>query len=274
MSSKARMPAVFISHGSPMVAVENDDYTRSLRRMAESLPAPTTIVVVSAHWEAAAPVRVGSSPRPPLIYDFGGFPTELYDLKYPAPGNPGTAQEIVRLLTATGIRAVEDPDRGLDHGAWVPLLHAYPGANVPVVEVTLPVPRKPAELLAMGKALAPLRDWGVLLVGSGGIVHNLRRVRFSDKNAPIEPWARSFDTWIRERLEAGDVDAIADYRQQGPEAAASVPTTEHFDPLFVVLGAMGRGERVQDVFEGFHYGNLSMRTFLGVDESAAQKRQH
>lgn len=262
------MPAVFISHGSPMVAVEKDDYTRALRTLGEGLPAPTTILVVSAHWEASAPVRVGSSARPPLIYDFGGFPGELYGLNYPAPGNPGTAREIVRLLTAAGIRAVEDPDRGLDHGAWVPLLHAYPDANVPVVEVTLPVPRKPAELLAMGKALAPLRDGGVLLVGSGGIVHNLRRVRFGDKAAPIESWARSFDTWIRERLEEGDVDAIADYRRQGPEAAAAVPTTEHFDPLFVVLGAMGPGERVQDVYEGFHYGSLSMRTVL---VSASQK---
>ncbi|HZE97979.1 MAG TPA: class III extradiol ring-cleavage dioxygenase [Planctomycetota bacterium] len=273
MSNPSRLPAVLISHGSPMVAVEKDDYTQALRRTGESLPRPTTLVVVSAHWESAAPVRVGTSARPSLIYDFGGFPPELYDLKYPAPGNPGTAKDIVRRLVAAGIPAVEDPQRGLDHGAWVPLLQAYPDADVPVVEVTLPVPRTPAELLAIGKALAPLRDEGVLLVGSGGIVHNLRRVVFSDKNAPIESWARSFDDWIRARLEEKDVDAIVNYRSQAPEAAASVPTTEHFDPLFVVLGAVGPDFKIRDLYEGFHYGNLSLRTFA-VGEFAAQKRRH
>ena len=261
MSSKSRMPTVFISHGSPMVAIEKDDYTQALWGLGDSLPAPTAVVVVSAHWEAAAPVRVTTSPQPPLIYDFGGFPAELYALQYRPPGNPGTAKDIVDRLTQAGISAVADAQRGLDHGAWVPLLHVYPDARVPVVEVTLPIPRTPASLLALGKALAPLRDGGVLLVGSGGIVHNLRRVRFDDKNAPIEPWARSFDDWVRGRLEEGDADAIADYKARAPEAAASVPTTEHFDPLFVVLGAMEKGERVKDVYEGVHYGNLSMRTF-------------
>jgi 4,5-DOPA dioxygenase extradiol len=263
------MPAVFISHGSPMVAVERDGYTEALRRMGESLPAPKAIVVISAHWESRAPVRVGTSERPPLIYDFGGFPPELYTLKYPAPGYPGIAKDIVQRLNQAGIAAVEDAARGLDHGAWVPLRHAYPEATVPVVEVTLPMPRTPQDLLAIGRALAPLQDQGVLIVGSGGVVHNLRRVVFSNKAAPVEAWAKSFDDWVRGRLEEQDVESLVDYRKRAPEAAASVPTTEHFDPLFVVLGAAGKAFRVEDVFEGFHHGNLSMRT---VTISASQKR--
>ena len=254
------MPAVFVAHGSPMLAVEEDDFTRSLRRATAALR-PGTIVIVSAHWEAPAPVRVGTSDQPSLIYDFGGFPDELYRVAYPCPGNPGVAREVLQLLRSTGIAAEEEPARGLDHGAWVPLRHAFPEATVPVVEVSLPRPRNPSELLAIGRALAPLRDRGVLLVGSGGIVHNLRRVRFEDKNASVDPWARSFDGWVRARLGEGDVQALVDYRKRAPEAAASVPTPEHFDPLFVVLGAMERGEGIRDVYEGFHYGNLSMRSF-------------
>jgi len=269
MSLPVDMPVVFISHGSPMVAVEKDDYTAALRRMGETLPLPKSIVVVSAHWETSAPVRVTLSEQPETIHDFGGFPDDLYRLNYPSRGNPELATEILSLLAAAGIPAVGDGQRGLDHGAWVPLRHAYPGAEIPVLEVTLPMPRSPSSMLRLGQALAPLRKQNVLPLGSGGIVHNLRRVRFDDKNAPVEPWAQSFDDWIRRRLESGDVASIADYKAQAPEWAAAVPTTEHFDPLFVVLGAAGRGQGVKDVYEGFRYGNLSMRTLI---LSAPQKR--
>lgn len=261
MSGSGALPVVFISHGSPMVAVEEDAYTAALGRLGESLPGPQSILVVSAHWESPAPVRVGRAARPETLHDFGGFPDLLYALRYPCPGNPGLAGEVVSMLSDAGIRSVGDERRGLDHGAWVPLRHAFPEAEIPVVEVTLPTPRSPAELLRMGQALSPLRSRGVLILGSGGIVHNLRRVRFQEKEAPVEPWARSFDEWVRERLEAGDVAGLADYRARAPEAAAAVPTTEHFDPLFVALGAAGKGFRVQDLHEGFQYGNLSMRTF-------------
>jgi 4,5-DOPA dioxygenase extradiol len=239
--------------------------------MGESLPAPKAIVVVSAHWESPAPVRVGMAEMPETLHDFGGFPEELYRLRYPCPGLPPLGAQIGSLLAEAGIFSVGDLHRGLDHGAWVPLLHAYPGAQIPVLEVTLSEPRSPSGLLALGRALAPLREKGVLLIGSGGIVHNLRRVRFEDKNAPIDPWAKSFDHWVRSRLESGDVASIVDYPSQAPHAQTSVPTTEHFDPLFVVLGAAGKGGLVQDVYEGFHYGNLSLRTFSITDPSS-QKR--
>src|SRR5579862_1449156 len=271
MSTKVDLPVVFISHGSPMLAVEPDAFTDALRRLGETLPRPQAIVVISAHWESPAPVKVTASATPETLHDFGGFPDELYQLQYPSPGDPGLAGRIVSLLSGAGFQAAAEEHRGLDHGAWVPLRYAYPHAEIPVLEVSLPSPRSPSELLTMGQALAPLRAQGVLVVGSGGIVHNLRRVRFEDKGAHVDPWARRFDHWVRQRLETGDVASLADYRAQAPEAAAAVPTSEHFDPLFVVLGTAGKGFRVQDVYEGFHYGNLSLRT-LTVSSSASQKR--
>ena len=271
MSNVEPMPVVFISHGSPMVAVEKDAYTAALRRMGETLPLPQAIVVVSAHWETSAPVRVTLAEKPETIHDFGGFPDDLYQLRYPSAGHPTLAKEILSLLNAGGIKAVGDEQRGLDHGAWVPLRHAYPGAEIPVLEVTLPMPRSPSTLLPIGQALAPLRKQGVLLIGSGGVVHNLRRVRFADKNAPVEPWAKSFDDWVRGRLESGDVASLVDYQGQAPGSSEAVPTTEHFDPLFVVLGAAGKGAAIQDLYEGFHYGNLSMRSFA-LTEPPPKKR--
>ncbi|MBI3856693.1 MAG: dioxygenase [Planctomycetes bacterium] len=260
MASPVRLPATYLAHGSPMLAVERDGVTEMLSRWGGALR-PRTIVVVSAHWEARGAVRVTGSPRPPLIYDFSGFPPELYDLRYPSPGDPALAAEIVKRLEESGLKAALDGSRGLDHGAWVPLLHAFPAASLPVVEVSLPVPRTPEEGVQVGRALAPLRDRGVLLVGSGGIVHNLRRVRFDDKQAPEEDWAKEFDGWIRDRVKTLDAAAIAAYRKDAPHASEAVPTSEHFDPIFFVLGAALPGDRVSTLFEGFHYGNLSMRSF-------------
>jgi 4,5-DOPA dioxygenase extradiol len=261
MGSAPRLPAVFLAHGSPMLAVERDDFTGVLNRLGTEVPRPRSIVVVSAHWEAPGPVRVTGSDRPPLIYDFSGFPEELYEIRYPAPGDPALADLIVKLLGEVGVKAALDPRRGLDHGAWVPLKHAFPSADLPVVEVSLPVPRTPAEIVRIGKALAPLRDRGILLIGSGGIVHNLRRVHFNDKNAPVDAWARHFDHWVGERLESLDLDGLAKYRGVAPEASSCVPTTEHLDPVFFILGAALPGDRHSGLYQGFHYGNLSMRSF-------------
>lgn len=263
------MPAVFISHGSPMAALEDDDYAAALRRMGEELPPPRAVVVVSAHAEAPAPLRVTGSERPAQVYDFYGFPEELYRLRYPSPGSPTLAREIVDLLAGTGFPAELDSRRGLDHGAWVPMSLAYPDANVPVVEVTLPAPRAAAELVKMGEALAPLRRQGVLLVGSGGVVHNLARLIWDDKRAPVDPWARRFDDWVRARLEERDVRSLADHRAVA-ESPLAVPTTEHFDPIFFVLGAASERDRVADVYEGFQYGNLSLRTFALRPVAASQ----
>ncbi len=261
MTARTRMPVVYISHGSPIVAVRENDFTRALGQMGKDLPRPRGIVIVSAHWEAPLPIRVTGAAQPTTIYDFFGFPEELYRLTYPSPGSPDLAAEIVRRLSAAGLPATIDPRRGLDHGAWVPLLHAYPAADIPVVEVALLAPRSPELLFKLGQALAPLREQRILLLGSGGIVHNLPLLHWNDEDAPVDPWAKEFDDWIQARLETLDRQAIARYRSAAPNARLAVPTTEHFDPIFFVLGAASERDRVLDIYEGFHYGNLSMRTF-------------
>ncbi|MGH7150682.1 MAG: dioxygenase family protein, partial [Planctomycetota bacterium] len=187
---------------------------------------------------------------------------ELYRVTYPARGARELVPDIMETLSTAGFEAVLDTRRGLDHGAWIPLRFAYPGANVPVVEVSLLAGGAPEDLLRIGGALAPLRERNVLLLGSGGVVHNLGLVRFGEKNAPVDPWALDFDEWVRDRVAAGDREALIGYRRSAPHADLAVPTTEHFDPLFVVLGAASRDEGVTVLHEGFQYGNLSMRSFL------------
>jgi 4,5-DOPA dioxygenase extradiol len=254
-------PAVYISHGSPMVALDREgDYARALRGFASEVR-PRAILVVSAHWEAPAPPRVTSAPRPATIHDFAGFPDPLYRLAYRCPGAPDLAEAVTRALRSERIDAAPDPARGLDHGAWVPLSLAFPAAEIPVVELSLPVPRTPQDLLSVGRALAPLREDGVLLVGSGGVVHNLGRVVFEDRDAPVDSWAREFDAWVWGRLRERDDDGIAAYRSRAPHAREAVPTSEHFDPIFFVLGAAGGGDRPIPIYEGFEHANLSMRCF-------------
>jgi 4,5-DOPA dioxygenase extradiol len=256
-----RIPVLFVSHGSPMVAVERDAYTDALARFGNAHRKPAAIVVVSAHFLAPPPVRVTASAAPETIHDFGGFPDELYAIRYPAPGAPALARDIAAALEKERLPSTLDGRRGHDHGTWVPLRLGWPEADVPVVSVSLPAGLPPAELVRMGRALAPLRERGVLLVGSGGIVHNLRRVRFGEKEGAPEPWAAAFDAWIETRVAKRDVDALVGYRTAAPHAALAAPTTEHFDPLFIVLGASDDRDRFRPVFEGIHYGNLSMRTF-------------
>lgn len=257
-----KTPTLFLAHGSPMLALDEcGDYGRALRRFAASLPPLRAIVIVSAHWEAPAPIRVTAAERPDLIYDFGGFPPALRAIRYPSPGEPGLAAEIGSLFEAAGIAATLDPRRGLDHGVWVPLRLGFPRAEVPIVEVSLPRPRTPEDLLRMGRALRPLRDRGVLLVGSGGLVHNLRHARLDSERAAVDRWARAFDDWARDRIDRRDEEALLAYRELAPDADLAVPTPEHLDPLFFVLGAADARERAITVFEGFQYGNLSLRSF-------------
>ncbi|MBI4563544.1 MAG: dioxygenase [Planctomycetes bacterium] len=258
----ARMPVVFVSHGSPMVAVRPDAYTRAVAWMGEDLPSPRAIVVVSAHWVEPAPTRVTAAERSETIHDFYGFPEELYALTYPSPGHPPLAKDIASALSAAGFPTELDGERGLDHGAWVPLRYAYPRADIPVLEVALTAEHEPRDLMKLGAALAPFRERGVLLVGSGGAVHNLRLSRAEERGARVDTWALAFDSWVREKLEHRELDSLLEYRKCAPHAEMAHPTTEHFDPLFVVAGASGPGDKVKDIFEGFHGPNLSMRTFM------------
>lgn len=245
-----RSDLFFVSHGAPSVAIEEDDFTRAAGAYGRSLAGAAGIVVVSAHWQSRA-LRVNAVARPEPIYDFGGFAPELYTMRYDAPGHPQLAGEVARL---TG--AALETQRGWDHGVWVPFHHLRPGADIPIVELSLPMN---ADLFAIGRALAPLRDRGVVIAGSGGIVHNLRLIHIEDKFAPVDPWAAEFDSFVAAALENRDFEALANYRR-APNASLAVPTPEHFEPLLLILGAAAEGDRVETIYAGFHYGNLSMRT--------------
>jgi len=260
VAGPAVAPAFFVSHGSPMVALDKDAYPQALRSFAEGLKDVLALVVVSAHWETAGGVRVTASEAPPLIYDFGGFPEPLYQLTYPCPGEPVLAREVVSRLASAGFPAVEDPARGLDHGTWVPLRLTLPEARLPVVQLSMPRGATAEDVARMGEALRPLRSQGVMLMGSGGITHNLRRVVFQDKSAPAEPWAQAFDTWVAQGLSARDFTGLRAW-STAPNARLAHPSTEHLFPLYFVLGAALPEDRVTPVYEGFHHGTLSMRSF-------------
>jgi 4,5-DOPA dioxygenase extradiol len=250
------MPTLFISHGAPSIALEQDDFTRAVGAYGTTLAGARAIAIVSAHWQART-VRVNAVAHPETMYDFGGFSDALYRIRYEAPGDPGLAREIAALL---GGAALEE-DRGWDHGLWVPLRILLPEARAPIVEIAQPYPTTPEELMGIGRALAPLRDRGVAIVGSGGIVHNLRAIHLADKEAPVDGWANEFDQWFAKHLAARDFTTLMRYRELAPHANLTVPTPEHFEPLFVALGAARDTDTLTTIYEGFHYGNLSMRTF-------------
>lgn len=245
-----RAPSFFVAHGAPSLALEHDDFTRAARSFGESLRDVRAIALVSAHWQAHEP-RVNAVARPQPIYDFGGFSPELYRMRYDAPGDPELAREIASMLDAP-----LETERGWDHGVWVPFLHLLPEARTPIVEIALPFD---ADLMAIGRKLAPLRDRGVAIAGSGGIVHNLRILDFGNKNAKPLDWAAEFDGWIADRLAARDFDAIANY-ERAPSASLAVPTSEHFEPLLIVAGAAHQHDQLQTIYEGFQYATLSMRS--------------
>jgi 4,5-DOPA dioxygenase extradiol len=243
-----------------MSGLGGDEHAAALRAYGERVAGMKAILIVSAHWQVSRPLRVTAWEQAPLIYDFGGFSEELYRLTYPAPGDPGLAARVARTLVAEGQPTRFDTGRGLDHGAWVPLRLTWPEATVPVLELSMPF-ISPQEMFQLGRALRPLRDDGFLVAGSGGIVHNLRKVHLENKTAPVDDWAAEFDAWVAQQAAARNLDALFAYRSAGPHARLSVPTTEHFDPLFITLGAAFPDEKIVSIFEGFQYGNLSMRSF-------------
>lgn len=259
MSEAQIIPAAFVSHGSPMVALEHGPYQLALERFGEQLH-PAAIAVISAHWKSGAEVRLTSADNHHLIYDFGGFPKPLYELRYDAPGNPALALRMQSLLAESPFPVRLDEARGLDHGVWIPLRFMVPQADVPVVELSLPA-ADPRALFALGQALEPLRSEGVLILASGGIVHNLARLDWHHRDRPAEPWAQAFDAWFAERLESRDWEALFRYRELAPHAALAVPTSEHFDPVFIALGAASGFAQVANIHQGFEYGSLSMRSF-------------
>lgn len=258
-SKKTLMPVGFVGHGSPMNAIEGKAPEAWLA-WARSLPRPRAILVVSAHWQAT-PARVGARATAPLIYDFGGFPDALYELKYPAPGAPELAEEVTGLLAKAGLSPAQEPARGLDHGAWVPLLRMFPKADVPVLQVSLGR-RVPARAhLDFGRALAPLRANGVFILGSGNVTHNLMLAELDAPPGQVDAWAREFDDWCAGALRRGDVDGLADWAAKAPSAALAVPTDEHFTPLLVAAAAASESGKpsVKFPYDTIEARNIAMR---------------
>ncbi|WP_324731088.1 DODA-type extradiol aromatic ring-opening family dioxygenase [Pseudomonas paeninsulae] len=248
------LPSLFISHGSPMLALEPGASGPALTHLAAALPRPRAILLVSAHWESSA-LRVTSAAQPETWHDFGGFPPALYQLQYPAPGNPQLAADIVQLLGVAGLRAQLDPERPFDHGAWVPLSLMYPAADIPLVQLSLPSRQSPEVQTRIGRALAGLREQGVLLIGSGSITHNLGELDWHAGPEVVEPWAQDFRDWIVTRLAADDEAALHDYRQRAPAAVRNHPSDEHLLPLFFARGA---GGQFKVEHSGFTLGALGM----------------
>jgi 4,5-DOPA dioxygenase extradiol len=251
------LPAVFVSHGAPTLPLEDSHARRFLEGLGSRLGRPRAVLCVSAHWEEAEP-RVSTAARPATLHDFHGFPEALYRLRYPAPGARDVARRAARLIGSSGSPVGLDPERGLDHGAWVPLLLMYPDADIPAVRVSVQPGLGTRAHLELGRALAPLREEGVLVLGSGGAVHDLRA--FRPGSASVPDWALAFEEWLVAAVERGDTDALAGYRSLGPEAARVHPREEHYLPLLVALGAGGDGPGVT-LHRGFEHGALSMAAF-------------
>lgn len=251
-----RMPTIFLAHGSPFL-LDDSEWVGELAAWSRALPRPRAILMVSAHWEAR-PVTLGATTTVPLIYDFYGFPARYYEVTYPAPGAPELAAGIRSALARNG-SVLDAPDRGLDHGAYVPLVAMYPKADIPVLQLSLPTLEGSA-LFRLGRELAFLRDEGVLIVGSGFITHNLRTLDVRP-NAPAPGWASDFDAWVTDALAAGDVDSLNQYRSLAPGVRESLPTHEHFVPLLVSAGAAGSdiGE-IQFPITGWMAGSFTKRS--------------
>lgn len=249
-----RMPALFLAHGAPML-LDDELWTRELAGWASALPRPRSILMLSAHWEES-PATFSAVRTVPLVYDFYGFDEKYYRVQYPSPGAPELAARVKAACSDARI-ATASSERGLDHGAWVPLVPMYPQADIPVLQLSLSS-LEPRELLALGRALAPLRDEGVLLVGSGFLTHNLRAM--DPRPVPVTPgWAADFDAWTADALRRGELDLLLDYRRKAPGVRESLPTHEHFVPLFVALGAAGEA-RPSFPIEGWIFGSLTKRS--------------
>ncbi|MBT9572027.1 MAG: dioxygenase [Pseudomonas umsongensis] len=247
-------PSLYISHGSPMLALEPGASGPALARLATEMPRPDAIVIVSAHWESDE-LLVGGNPQPDTWHDFGGFPRALFEVQYPAPGNPDLAAQVVNLLQANALPARIDSTRPFDHGVWVPLSLMYPQADIPIVQVSLPTRGGPALQARVGKALSGLREQGVLLIGSGSITHNLRELDWHAGPESVQPWAEVFRDWMIDKLAANDEAALHDYRRQAPNAVRNHPSDEHLLPLYFARGA---GGPFSIAHQGFTLGALGM----------------
>ncbi len=251
----ARMPALFLGHGNPMNALADNSYTQAWSALGKNIPRPTAILCVSAHWYGEG-TFVTAMARPRTIHDFGGFPRELFEAEYNAPGDPALASRVRDLLHPVAVGL--DDQWGLDHGAWSVLTHVYPDADVPVVQLSMDETQSPAFHFEMARRLAPLREEGVLIIGSGNLVHNLHAYAWGRHPAEPFDWALRFEKRARDLMETGDISALLDYESLGNDARLSIPTPEHFLPLLYILATRSDGERVTFPVSGMDGGSISM----------------
>ncbi len=252
--SETLMPALFIGHGSPLQAIQPTPYTAAWQELARVLPRPRAILCISAHWYIRG-TSVTAMPVPPTIHDFHGFPPAMYQCRYPAPGDPVLAQQVRELLQPTAVHA-EHSEWGLDHGCWSVLTYMYPDAQIPVVQLSIDGTLPPTAHYGFGRRLAPLRDQGVLILGSGDVVHNLRRLQRMSGAPPLD-WAARFNDFVRAAILSGDHAALIDYALH-PDAALGAPTPEHYLPLLYVLGTQQEGEQATVPVDGIDMGSISM----------------
>lgn len=261
----SRLPTLFVSHGAPTWALEPGVAGRLLAQVGESLPRPKAVLVVSPHWTTRE-VVVSSAELPRTIHDFGGFPEALYRIQYPAPGHPQLAGRAAEALSAAGFAVTLEERRGLDHGAWVPLRHLYPAADVPAFQVSMPAELDATSAWRLGEALAPLSEQGVLIVGSGSLTHNLHEFQLDARRD--EPYAMEFVAWIRDAVLRREAESLKGALARAPHASRAHPTPEHFLPLLVAAGAADRSAPSR-VFEGgMTYGVISMESYLFGDDRA------
>ncbi len=252
------MPAVFLGHGSPMNALEDNRFSRDWRALGAALPRPSAILMVSAHWQTRG-VAVTTGPRPQTIHDFGAFPQALFDKRYPAPGSDALTRRVADLLEPMAVQG--DPRWGLDHGAWSVLTHLYPEADVPVVQLGMPRGVELAAHYRIGQRLQALRDEGVLIIGSGNIVHNLPAMNWHEPDSAFD-WAERFQTYVLTSIQAGADDNVVDYASRGRDASLSVPSIEHFLPLLYVLGARLPDDAVELRTPVIEHGSLGMASVV------------
>lgn len=250
-----RLPAIFFGHGNPLNAITHNGYTEAWRRIGREMPRPAAILAISAHWyEPGTAVTISTAPK--TIHDFGGFPPELYQVHYPAPGAPALAHRVRQLLSPLEVAA--DDSWGLDHGTWSVLLHVYPEADIPIVQLSIDATQPAAFHFETGRRLAPLRDEGILIVGSGNLVHNLRTYAWGSQSQEPYDWAVRFEDAAKALMLAGDFGPLVDYGNLGPDAVLSIPTPDHYLPLLYVLGSGQSGEPIRFPVEGIEGGSISM----------------
>ncbi|WP_248924935.1 DODA-type extradiol aromatic ring-opening family dioxygenase [Paenibacillus hamazuiensis] len=246
----------FIAHGSPMLAIQDNEYTRELKRLGDRLGSPEAVIVFSAHW-IARPVTVTSTHDVyETIYDFGGFPDEMYTLKYNARGSVDLAREMIELFRSAGLDAAANTSRGLDHGAWVILRHMFPKADIPVINVSVNPTLPPDQQYKIGAALSSLKDRNIVIIGSGATVHNFRMMNLRDPER-VDEWAKEFDDWLIGRMEVWNTAELFDYARLAPYAKEATPDYEHFLPLFIAMGSGDRKKQATLLHQSYQYGSLS-----------------